>query len=251
MWADAQGPTAAAKRAMDRATKSLPLSARDVRALLAHSCVIAEYMGGAAEGVPFSTKATPDGRDALVIEVPAPPARDPGVRELQFAIMATWETLARGLPPPTAGQVVLVTEDNAPVVPDAGMAPVVAGVIVAVVAIGAVGQAYAVHVIAEHASQVVDRYLDRREDSARLMTAQANALRIAERHADDERRAGASIPLSPPEQAILGSLLTYVEEFRKKLDPPKPSGPLESGSSGTLVLAAAAVAALIVITKGQ
>jgi hypothetical protein len=248
VYADARGLEAATRQAAALARSGARLAPRDVRALLAHTCVVAALLSP-PEAEAFALKTGTSGVKALVVDVPAPPATDAGVRELQFALASTWATFVPGLPAATPADVLETkeTKEMKPVGGDAGLAPLAAAAIVAAVGIAAAAQVYTVHVCAEHAALVVDRYLDRSQKARLMLATHAEAIAMAEAHAERERAKGEPLPMTEAELAVLRALLKSQEDVRTSQPGPAkpPEPPASSAWTGGLIVAGLLGLALI------
>jgi len=127
---------------------------------------------------------------------------------------------------------------------DAGGWPVVVGVAVVVVAGGAlVGYA------AAQALQIVDRQLQRREASRRLLQEQEHVRELVERHAEREAVRGRALPLDAATKAAIAAAERQQKELIRR-EPALESG-IPWGSSGrwAALLPAVAIAAAVALSS--
>jgi hypothetical protein len=121
---------------------------------------------------------------------------------------------------------------------------VVVGVVVVVVAGGAlVGYA------AAQALQIVDRQLQRREASRRLLQEQEHVRELVERHAEREAVRGRALPLDAATKAAIAAAERQQKELIRR-EPALESG-IPWGSSGrwAALLPAVAIAAAVALSS--
>jgi len=104
------------------------------------------------------------------------------------------------------------------------------------IVVGAGALAAAIGYVTYQAAQIVDRYLARREDTARMVAAQARAVEIVKAHAQSDQAQGAQTPLSSVEQGVMAELRRVEDEVLAKQEAPVGSG-LPSFDSSKLVAA--------------
>jgi hypothetical protein len=119
------------------------------------------------------------------------------------------------------------------------------------VVVGAAAWVVCTTVVAQKASEVIDRQLARREDSQRLMASASSIIKIVEAHTAAEFKKGAALAMSEVERAAIDSLAEIQKTIAQKQDQPLPS-PLPSSSDigksfkiGATGLAVAAVVAAV------
>lgn len=199
-----------------------------LRALIVDSCDAQAALVG-------SRTLASDGRYA--IDARPQPSSLPERRACAERLGRTWEVLARasGL----AGSVpeAFVTRSAAAQigVGETAFPPLA---IVAIVAVAVVGVAYCAH----QAAQVIDRQLSRSEDSVRLLQADEAARAAVAAHAEAERAAGRTLPLSAAQHELFDLLKQRQDAIAKKLEPP-----LSSGVPGMPSIAGGATGALVVL----
>jgi hypothetical protein len=77
--------------------------------------------------------------------------------------------------------------------------------------------------IAKVAGDVLDRDLIRRDDTRKLVAAQASAVELVLRHVEREERAGARIPYDEMELKVLESLLKTQRKLAEQRQTPLPT----------------------------
>lgn len=85
--------------------------------------------------------------------------------------------------------------------------------------------AFAVCYIAQQYEDTIDRILQQGDAGHKLMSAQADAVKVIENHADTEVKLGKTVEYSPQENAVLDKLLQTQEIFASKKAPSKDNLP--------------------------
>lgn len=123
------------------------------------------------------------------------------------------------------------------------------------IVVGAAAWTIGVTVVAQKASEVIDRQLAREEDTVRMAQSASSIIRIVEAHAEAELKKGGAIPFNGVEQAAIQALRDAEVTIAQKQDAPLPS-PLPSAKDiGTSVkigatgLAIAAIVAAYVVAS--
>lgn len=116
------------------------------------------------------------------------------------------------------------------------------------IVVGSAAWTVGVTVVAQKASEVIDRQLAREEDTIRLTKTTGAVVKVVELHAEAELKAGKPLPFNDVERSAIGALRGAAEIVAKKQDAPLPS-PLPStqdiGSSFKIGAAGLAVAAIV------
>lgn len=134
---------------------------------------------------------------------------------------------------------------------DAAGLPVIAVAVIAVASVAAVG------LLANQAALVVDRYLERDQQTQRLAMLDASAHKAVERHIQREDQAKRSLPLDEATRQQLAELGRAANELAKAKSQPLPSVldssalklPAFGVAGGAVILAAAAAAFLFLHRK--
>ncbi|OGO09116.1 MAG: hypothetical protein A2Y61_00605 [Chloroflexi bacterium RBG_13_60_13] len=197
-------------------------SVNDLRAYLAYSATVAASIAGRVaahhdeEGAsssvdPRPRQGTPRDRAALALAL------------LRTPCLIGARALVDGLPP--LGH---VTEFRTTTEPegDTGIAPLA----IVAIAVASVGASAAFAYVAFQAAQVVDRYLARTEDTARLVETDARLLDLAAAHVSREKEAGHSLPLDAGTKAAV-EVLTAAQRQILKDRPELKSGFEKLGGS--------------------
>jgi hypothetical protein len=177
-----------------------------LRALVAETAAAIGYFAGT-----IRTVQREDGPVCL-IDLRPQPGTHPERLALAGRLYATWRTLQ-------------VTDDGGAEAgletraqPDTGaLLPAVA--IVAIAVVGAVAIGYCAH----QAAEIIDRHLQRSEQSRRLMQVHVTALKAVEQHQAREEEAGTSLPLDAATSAMLEQLRSAQQAVVTRREDPFPS----------------------------